>query len=208
MILRIIISIICFLLFAYVFIFKLIKKNDTTYVYILAIQAIGILINFIQIIFNSLNGVVFYIVVFLFSIAIPIAIFVLENKGINFSELAYISISKIYLFLRRTKKAKDILIKLITKYDKSYNAHKMLAEIYEEEGGMRKAIDEYIRVLDIKGNDHKSYFKISKLLNDLDRKDEAIEMLQILVKKRPELYEANRMLRRYFYGKGKIQRSY
>ena len=71
----------------------------------------------------------------------------------------------------------------------------MLAEVYEKEGGMRKAIDEYIKVLDIKGDDYKSYFKISKLLNDLERKDEAIEMLGILVKKKPELSEANEMLR-------------
>ena len=208
MIWRIIISIICFLLFAYVFIFKLIKKNDTTYICVLSVQAIGILINFIQILFNVLNGAFFYIIVFLFSIIMPIAIFALESKNINFSELVYVAMSKIYLFFGKTKNAKDLLIKLISKYDKSYSGHKMLAEIYEKEGGMRKAIDEYIKVLDIRGNDHKSYFKISQLLNDLDRKDEAIEMLQILIKKRPELFEANKMLRRYFNGKREIQRCY
>ena len=195
MIWRKIISLICFLLFAYVFIFKLIKKNDTTYICILVLQAIGILINFIQILFNVLNGIVFHIIIFLFSIILPIAIFVLEGKGINFTELIYVAMSKVYLIFGKTKNAKDLLIKLVSKYDKSYSGHKMLAEIYEKEGGMRKAIDEYIKVLDIKGNDHKSYFKISQLLNDLDRKDEAIEMLQILIKKRPELFEANKMLR-------------
>jgi len=29
----------------------------------------------------------------------------------------------------------------------------MLANLYEKEGGMRKAIDEYVQVLDIKKND-------------------------------------------------------
>ena len=82
----------------------------------------------------------------------------------------------------------------MSKYDKSYTAHKMLAEIYEKEGGMRKAIDEYIKVLDIKGDDYKSYFKIPKLLNDLGKKEEAIEMLGILIKKKPELSDANKML--------------
>lgn len=37
---KVIVSIVSFLLFTYMFIFKLIKKNDTTYVTILVIQAI------------------------------------------------------------------------------------------------------------------------------------------------------------------------
>ena len=72
--------------------------------------------------------------------------------------------------------------------------HKLLAEIYRQEGGMRKAIDEYVKVLDIRGNDYKSYFKISQLLNELGKKDEAIEMLTILLNKKPELYDACKML--------------
>lgn len=192
---KIILSIICFLLFAYIFIFKLIKKNDTTYLAILIMQAIGILLNFIQIIFHILEGLVFNILIYIFCIIIPIIVLAVEGKGINSSEKLSIFISKLLLFTGNTKKAKDILIKLVSKYDKSYSGHKMLAEVYEKEGGMRKAIDEYIKVLDIKGDDYKSYFKISKLLNDLERKDEAIEMLGILVKKKPELSEANEMLR-------------
>ncbi|MBO4816109.1 MAG: hypothetical protein J5507_04220 [Clostridia bacterium] len=192
---KIILSVICFLLFTYVFIFKLIKKNDTTYLAILIMQAIGILLNFIQIIFHILEGLVFNLIIYIFCIIIPIVVLAIEGKGINSSEKLSIFISKLLLFTGNTKKAKEILIKLVSKYDKSYSGHKMLAEVYEKEGGMRKAIDEYIKVLDIKGDDYKSYFKISKLLNDLERKDEAIEMLGILVKKRPELSEANEMLR-------------
>ena len=112
----------------------------------------------------------------------------------NFSELAYVAISKILLAFENRKKAKDILINLVAKYDKSYMGHKLLAEIYEKEGGMRKAIDEYVKVLDIKGDDYKSYFKISQLLKDLNRKNEAMQMLATLLKKKPELYEASKML--------------
>ena len=59
----------------------------------------------------------------------------------------------------------------------------------------KKAIEEYVKVLDIRNDDYKSYFKISQLLNDLGKKDEAIQMLNTLIKKKPELYEANKMLR-------------
>ena len=204
MIEKIILSLVCFLLFTYVFIFKLIKKNDTIYLTVLIMQAIGILLNFIQIFFNILTGIFFKVIIYLFCIVIPILIFVLENKGIDYSELMCIWTSKVLLFLGANKKAKNILMNFVAKYDKNYAAHKLLAEIYEKEGGMRKAIDEYIKVLDIKTDDYESYFKISKLLNDLARKDEAIQMLGTLVKKKPEFFEANRMLRRFANGKRKI----
>jgi len=80
----------------------------------------------------------------------------------------------------------------------------MLAHIYEKEGGMRKAIDEYVQVLDIRKNDHESYYRISVLLNDLGKKEEAIEMLRILLKNRPQKYEATEMLRRNILRKERI----
>ncbi len=194
MIEKILFSLIAFVLFSYIFIFKLIKKNDTTYLGIIAFQSIGILLNFIQILFNILNGWFFYSVIYLFCIIIPTAILLVEIKGINSSELISVAIAKLFYFVGNRKKAKNILLNLVTKYDKSYYAHKMLAEIYQEEGGLRKAIDEYVKVLDIKANDFKSYFKISKLLNELGKKNEAIEMLKNLSKKKPDFHEANIML--------------
>lgn len=191
---KIIFSLISFLLFVYIFIFKLIKKNDTTYLFVIISQALGIALNFIQILFNVLNSTFFVCIAYLLCIIIPGVILALEIKGINASEYLNIGASKVFLFFGNRKKAKDILYNLVSKYDKSYLGHKMLAEIYQEEGGMRKAIDEYVKVLDIKNNDYKSYFKISKLLNDLGKKDEAIEMLKILTKQKSELYEPGKML--------------
>lgn len=204
MIEKILFSLVALLLFLYIFVFKLIRKNDTTYLVILGIQAIGILLNFIKIIFNIFTGMVSKFIIYFLCLIFPIAVLVLEGKGINFSELIYVSVSKILLLTGKRKKAKEILMKLVSKYDKSYMGHKMLAEIYEKEGGMRKAIDEYVKVLDVRGNDYKSYFKISKLLKDLKKDKEAIEMLTILVKKKPELYEANKMLRRLINWEQKI----
>ena len=187
-------SLIAFILFAYVFIFKLIRKNDTTYLFILVSQAIGILLNFIQILFNLSTGIILKIIIYLLCLIIPGLVLGLEKIGINFSELVYVVISKIFLTFGNRKKAKDFLMDLVSKYDKSYAGHKMLAEIYEKEGGMRKAIDEYVKVLDIKGDDYKSYFKISQLLKDLGKKNEAMQMLTTLLKKKPELYEVSKML--------------
>ena len=194
MILKILVTLISFILFIYIFYFKLIKKNDTNYIIILGIQAIGILINFIQILFGVMNGAFWHIIVFLFAIIVPLLVFVLEYKKINISELMYILISKIYILLGKEKKAKEYLIALTSKYPDSYGAHKMLAEIYENEGGMRRAIEEYVKTLEIRRNDYKSYYRISVLLKDLGRNKQAILMLNNLLKVKPDHFMATRML--------------
>lgn len=191
---RIIFSLVSFLLFAYIFLFKMMKKNDTTYLAILVCQAIGILLNLIRILLDTLNGAISVIIMYVFSIIIPAVVVLLENKNINCSEWIQLSLAKIYSVLGNEKKAKDILINIVIKYDKSYKAHKMLAEIYEKEGGMRKAIDEYVKALDLMQSDYITYFKISVLLKELGKKEESIQMLKTLVNKRPEMKEANKML--------------
>lgn len=194
MIEKIIFSILAFILFTYIFLFKLIKRNDTNYLIILVSQAIGILINFIQIIFNCLEGNVFKIITYLLCIIIPIIILIFETNGINFSEIMSFIVSKFFIMLGNKKIAKKFLVNLVTKYKDSYIGHKMLAKIYENEGGMRKAIDEYVKVLDIKKDDYKSYYIISVLLNDLGKKTESIEMLENLIKVKPEFYKATELL--------------
>lgn len=131
---------------------------------------------------------------YLFSIVLPIFIIVLELKGINFSEIISSIWARILMFIGDTKTAKNVLIKLVTKYPESYIGHKLLAKIYEKEGGMRKAIDEYVKLVDIKRDDHNSYFKIADLLNDLGQKNEAIQMLENLMRTKPDLYECSILL--------------
>ena len=70
----------------------------------------------------------------------------------------------------------------------------MLAEIYELEGGMRKAIDEYVQAIDANKQDYDSYYKIAELLNNLEKPDEAAEMLFNLLNKKPDYYNATELL--------------
>ena len=144
---------------------------------------------------------------YILCIIIPILVFLLEAKNINVSEMLRITIAEFYLLINKPKKAKKILIDLVSKYKGSYIGHKMLGRIYEKEGGMRKAIDEYVQVLDIKKNDYDSYYRISVLLNELGKKEEAIEMLKTLLKNRPQIYEATKMLRRNLFRTKRIKKS-
>lgn len=190
---KIIFNVVAFFLFVLIF-FKMIRKNDTSYLGILILQAIGIAINFFEIILQIYQNIWAKIIMYLFAIVIPIFILALENKGKSFPELLAIFHTKALLLFHDRTDAKTILIKLVTKYPESYLGHKLLAEIYEKEGGMRKSIDEYVKAIDIKKNDYDSYYRVAYLLNELGKKDESATMLQNLLQKKADYYKASCLL--------------
>lgn len=190
---RIIFNILAFYLFIYIF-FKMIRKNDTIYITVLILQAIGISIGFIELIKNTYYGILPRIITYIISVILPFIIIFLERKGYNFSEYIYMAIAKICEITNNKKTAKRLLLNLVNKYPESYYGHKLLAEMYEKEGGLRKAVDEYVKVIDINKKDYNSYYKIAVLLNDFNKKDEAIEMLTNLVNKKPDFYKASELL--------------
>lgn len=189
---QLIFAICAFALFVYIF-FKMIQKNDTNYIGILIIQAIGIALNFLQVLSKKEIGI-FLIMKYIFSIMTPVAIIILDKKGISLIQMVNVAKAKIYLKMRNNKKAKEQLITLVTKYPENYIGHKMLAEIYELEGGMRKAIDEYVQAIDINKKDYDSYYKVAELLNNLDKSEEAAQMLFNLLNKKPDYYKATELL--------------
>ena len=187
---QLIFIIIAFALFVYMF-YQLIKKNDTKYVPILAIQALGIAIDFVKLYFSEENiGTVTRIIIFTLSIIFPILVIILEKVNSNISEIIDSFIARVYLFFGNTKAAKNKLIKLVTEHPESYIGHKLLGQIYEKEGGQRKAVDEYIQAIDINKQDYDTYYKVANLLTDLDKKNEAAQMLTDLLSKKPDYTEA------------------
>ena len=190
---QLIFTIIAFAIFVYMF-FRMIKNNDTTYVILLVLEAIGIALNFAEVLFNVKLNIVFLIIKYIFAVILPLLIIILEKKGIRLNEFILITKANLFLMFGNEKKAKEALIDLVTKIPQSYKAHKMLAQIYEKEGGMRKAIDEYVQAIDINKKDYNSYYKIAELLNGLDKKDEASEMLFSLLSKKPDMLEATNLL--------------
>ena len=182
-----------FFLFIFIF-FKMIYKNDTNYLLLIAIQATGITINFIEIITGNYGNMYLKVIMYILSIIIPIIIFILERSGGNFSEKISVFKARFYMLFKDDKDAKDILIRLVTKYPESYKGHKLLAIIYEKEGGIRKSIDEYVKSIDINKKDYNSYYKVAELLLDLNKIDESKSMLENLLKKKPDYYDASNLL--------------
>ncbi len=182
-----------FAIFVYMF-FRMIRRNDTSYVAILVLEAMGIALNFLEVLFDVELNVFFTILKYILAVLIPIIIIILEKRGIYLYEATNLTQAKISLLFNNNKKAKDALLNLLEKNKNSYKAHKMLAEIYEKEGGMRKAIDEYVQAIDIEKQDYASYYKVAELLNGLDKKEEAAQMLFSLLNKKPDTYEASILL--------------
>ena len=84
---KLIFNLLAFTLFILMFI-NFIRKNDTSYVYLLAIQFLGMLLNFIELWCSKSFGVIAKILMYAFSIILPICIMYLElKKNLEFSEL-------------------------------------------------------------------------------------------------------------------------
>ena len=151
----------------------------------------GITVDFIQLYFAEENiGTITKVIIYILSVFVPLLVLVIEKLNSNVSEVIDTFIAKIYLTCGKTKSAKDKLIKLVTKYPESYVGHKLLAQIYEKEGGQRKAVDEYAQAIDLNRNDFDSYYKVSSLLTDLNKNDEAIKILTNLLNIKPDYTEA------------------
>lgn len=151
----------------------------------------GIAIDFIQLYFAEEEiGIITKVIIYILSIFIPIIVIVLEKLNSNISEAVDSFIARIHLVFGNTKAAKNRLVKLVTQYPESYIGHKLLAQIYEKEGGQRKAVDEYVLAIDINKQDYDSYYKVANLLTDLDKKEQATEMLTNLLNKKPDYPEA------------------
>lgn len=190
---QLIFAVIAFVLFIYMF-YKIIRNNDTSYIIVIVIEAISIMLNFFEVLFSTKLNMAWMIIKYVLGILIPVVIFILEKYNIPLAEVIDVTKATIFLKLGDNKKAKQALIHLVTKYPENYQGHKRLAEIYEKEGGVRKAIDEYVQAIDVNKRDYDSYYRVAELLNGLDKQDEAAQMLSSLIKKKPEYTKASILL--------------
>lgn len=173
--------------------FKMIARNDTSYVSFLVLEFIGIFVEFIEILKGTTFAIWLKCITYFIAIVLPLVIIMLEKNNKYLLEYIYVCLAKIYKLFNQSK-SKKMLLKLVTKYPECYIGHKMLAEIYVKEGGRRKAIDEYVKAIDINKKDYDSYYEIAFLLNELDKKEESIQMLNTLVNKKPDYYKASELL--------------
>ena len=206
MIEKILFNVLAFAIFISIF-WKLIKRNDTTYVYILILEFLGIGARFVSILNNIKLNFISILIIYIMAVIIPIIIMLLEKNNIFLSEIICISIAKLNLKYGNNEIARKKLIKLISKYPNSYYAHKLLAQIYESEEKYEEAIDEYVKAIEINTKDYDSYYQIAFLLNKNSKQEEAEEMLEDLLAKKPEYYKASELLGTILYDQEKFKQA-
>ena len=106
---------------------------------------------------------------------------------------------RIYMMIGNEEEAKKIVLKIVEKYPKNYYAHKILGQLYEKEGNINIALDEYIRAIELKNDDFELHYKVASLLLEVGKREESIIMLQDLLKMKPDYLEATLLLGNVFY---------
>ena len=134
------------------------------------------------------------IIITLVIIAILILCILIVVKNNRILEKIKVFKLKMLIARKKDEEARKYALKLVDKYPRNYLIHKILAQLYEKEGKYNVALDEYIRVVEIKNNDYETHLKVAQLLQKNEKKDEAIIMLQDLLKIKPDYLQATQLL--------------
>ncbi|MGN1269445.1 MAG: tetratricopeptide repeat protein [Clostridia bacterium] len=194
MIEKIIFSVLAIGLFTITFL-KLVKKNDGSYLYMLSAEFIGIVLSFIELSLENKFPFIIKLLIYMFSIILPIIILWLEKyKKLNFPEVFNVTIAKILQHLGKEEKAKRVITNFLNKNKNSYISHKLLAQIHEKQENYEAAISEYTIVTELNRNDIESKYKLSFALNKNKQNEEAIIVLQEVLKQKPQNEKASNLL--------------
>lgn len=189
----IIFSIIALAIFIITFI-KLIKENNSNYIFTLIPEFIGLLLDFIFILNGISPNIATFILLYILNVFIPIVLMILEKNNINIIEITRILKSKIYLNKNQKDLSKKMLIKNISENPNSYLSHKALAEWYKENNEYEKAETEYAKTIELKPKNYDNYLKLATIYKVNEKNELAVNVLQELLRKKPEYTDASLML--------------
>ncbi len=194
----IIFSIIALSIFIFT-VFRLIKDNNANYILALIPEFIGIIINFICIFFTIEPSIILLVIMYVFSVFIPIIILILEKREINIMEILNISKAKSYEKNGQIDLAKKQLIQSVNKFPNNYLSHQKLAEWYEKNGELEKAEDEYLKVIEIKPKKYENYYKLAIIYNQDKKQEQAIKLLREVLKRKSDYLDASLCLGNILY---------
>ncbi|MBR1653499.1 MAG: tetratricopeptide repeat protein, partial [Clostridia bacterium] len=130
-------------------------------------------------------------------ILLLIFIIILKNKVIT--EKMKIMKLKMLVSFGKYDDAKKLALKIVDKYPQNHMAHRILGQLYEKEGNINVALDEFIRVAELRPDDYEIHFKVATLLQQTEKNEEAVIMLQDLLKMKPDYLDATLLLGNILY---------
>ena len=189
----IIFSVIALFIFLITF-FKLIKENDSNYVFALIPEFIGICIDFAFIFSGKNPNTITFILMYSLSIGIPIINVILRKNSINILEILSIAKAQYYEAKGKKIEAKEILSKNVKRHKNSYLSNKLLAQWYERNNELEKAEYQYSKVIELRPKSYSNYLKLAQIYKQNDKKEQAINILQEVLKNKPEEVEASLLI--------------
>lgn len=186
----IIFSVIALSIFIYTVV-NLIKKNNSNYVFSLIPEFMGLIINFVCILLKVEPSVILLIIMYIFSVIIPIIMLILEKREINLSEIINIVKANYYEKREQYDLARKQLVYNVSRYPNNFLSHQKLGEWYEKNGELEKAESEYLKVIELKPKKYENYYKLALIYNKDQKKDEAIEILKEVLKRKADYLDAS-----------------
>ena len=132
-------------------------------------------------------------------------IFIVIVKNNAISEKINMFKLKALLMMKRNEEAKKLALKMAERFPHNYDVHKILGELYEKEGKLNVALDEYIRAVELNEKDYEMHYKVALLLQQTEKNEEAIIMLQDLLKMKPDYLDATKLLGNILYDEDRFK---
>ena len=170
---------------------KLIKENNSNYLFALISEFLGIIINFVCIFFTIKPRIILLIIMYTLSVIIPIVLLILEKNEINLLELLGIIKAEYYKEKNQHDLVKKQLINNVNKFSNSFLSHQKLGEWYEKNGELEKAEDEYLKSIELKPKKYENYYKLALIYNEDKKKEQAIEVLKDVLKRKSNYLDAS-----------------
>lgn len=174
-----------------------IKIRNKKQILFLILDVFSILLFVIYFLITRKHSHIIRVVFYSVSIITPTILTILNKYKYDFREGIIVFVANILVFFDNNQLARKIIYDFLEKRPHSFSLHKKLGDMYKEEGGIRKALKEYIIAINLK-HVPSLYLEITEMLYDLGNKDEAKEALTFILNKEPDFFDAQMFLSKIY----------
>lgn len=169
---------------------KFVKKNFKENLLIISLSTL-FMASYITFAFNkAFIPIIFQILIFCFSIFLPMVSVVLQYNDIIISRKILYIIMKFYYKSKDYNKALEIISKLVMKEGNNSKYLYILGKCYNGIGDSINARDCFSCAIEQDNTDYKSYYELGLLMDDTNNKNAAMNMYETALKIKPDFYEA------------------
>lgn len=169
---------------------KFVKNNFKENLVVISLSTLFIA-SYITFAFNKVSiPIIFQILIFSFSIFMPMLSVILQYNNIIISRKILYLIMKFYYNAKEYQKALELLSKLVLVEGSNSKYLYLLGKCYIGVGDNINARDCFSCSIEVNSNDYKSYYQLGLLMDETNNKNAAISMYENALKIKPNFYEA------------------